>query len=127
MDFITGPGSANKEQAEKSCISLITILFSPQVYIILQTAPVFNAYAQINLLSGKGKTDRKSRTATAQRESHQSYCHHVLPEKHTTIFSMRSLKRAQSSDFVIDLTSQFKIRMMLYRSSIMVLCFGRDL
>ena len=63
MDFITGPGSANKEQAEKSCISLITILFSPQVYIILQTAPVFNAYAQINLLSGKGKTDRKSRTA----------------------------------------------------------------
>ena len=36
--------------------------------LILQTVPVCNPYAQINLLSGKGKTDRKSRTATAQWE-----------------------------------------------------------
>ena len=28
----------------------------------------FSPYAQIRLLSGKGKTDRKSRTATAQWE-----------------------------------------------------------
>ena len=34
---------------------------------------VWNPYAQINILSGKGKTDRKSWTATAQSEFHRSY------------------------------------------------------
>ena len=47
--------------------------FHRQVYIILKTVPVWNPYAQINLLSGKGKTDRKSRTAAAQSEFHRSY------------------------------------------------------
>ena len=45
-------GSASKQQGEKS--SLITILFSSTCHIILQTVPVCNPYAQINLLSGKG-------------------------------------------------------------------------
>ena len=49
-------GSASKQQGEKS--SLITIYFRRQVYIIFQTVPVCNRYAQINLLSDKEKTDR---------------------------------------------------------------------
>ena len=65
MDFTTGKeGSASKQQGEKS--SLIAIYFHRQVYIILQAVPVWNPHAQINLLLGKEKTDRKSRTATAQ-------------------------------------------------------------
>ena len=108
MDFITGPGSANKEQAEKSCISLITILFSPQVYIILQTVPVCNAYTQRNLLSGKGKTDRKSRTATAQWEFYRSYGRKNKPARSSICLCVHSC-------------------MMLSRSSIMVLCFSKDL
>ena len=59
-------GNASKQQGEK--LSLITIYFHRHVYIILQTVPVCYPYAQINLLSGKGKTDQKSRTATAQWE-----------------------------------------------------------
>ena len=105
MDFITGPGSANKEQAEKSCISLITILFSPQVYIILQTVPVSNAYAQKN----SSIRQAKNRPKEPNSYSTMGISPKLLPEKHTTIFSVRSLKWAQCSDFVIDLTSQFKI------------------
>ena len=64
MDFTGQGGGArvNSKVHEKS--SLITIYFHRQVYIILQTVPVCNPYAQINLPSGEGKTDRKSRTAT---------------------------------------------------------------
>ena len=47
--------------------------------LILQTVPVCNPYAQINLLSGKGKTDRKSRTAAAQSEFHRSYSRRNKP------------------------------------------------
>ena len=66
MGFITDKEGEREQTARKS--SLITIYFHRQVYIILQTVPVCNPYAQINLLSGKGKTDRKSRTSTAQWE-----------------------------------------------------------
>ena len=59
-------GSASKQQGEKS--SLKQFYFHRKVYIILQTVPVCNPYGQINLLSGKGKTDRKNRIAAAQRE-----------------------------------------------------------
>ena len=70
-------GSANKEQSEKSCLYRLSqqFYFHGQVYFILQTVPVFNPYAQINLLLGEKKTDQKSRTATAQWEFHQSYGH----------------------------------------------------
>ena len=85
-------GSASKQQGEKS--SLIKILFWSTI-IILQTVPVFNPYGQINLLSGKGKKDRKSRTATAQwefTEATASKINHDL----VIILSVRSLKWAQS-------------------------------
>ena len=70
--LLPGRGARPKSKERNLASSLLT-LFSPQVYIRLQTVPVRNAYAQINLLSGKGKTDRKSRTATVQWEFHQSY------------------------------------------------------
>ena len=47
-----------------------------------------NPYEQMNLLSGKGKTDRKSSTATAQWEFHRSYSRSNKP----TILSLSSLK-----------------------------------
>ena len=75
-------GSGNKEQGDKSCIyrlSYVTVLFHRLVYFILQTVPVFIPYAQINLLLGEGKTDQKSRTATAQWEFHQSYARRNKP------------------------------------------------
>ena len=58
MDFITGQGGGARANSKVRNSSLITIYFRRQVYIILQTVPVRNRYAQINLLSGKGKTDR---------------------------------------------------------------------
>ena len=76
--LLPGRGARPKSQERNLASSLIT-LFSPQVYISLQTVPVRNAYAQINLLSGKGKTDRKSRSATAQSEFHRSYSRRNKP------------------------------------------------
>ena len=81
-------GSAGKQQGEKS--SLITILFSSTI-IILQTVPVFNPYAQINLLSGKGKKDRKSRIATAQWEFTEATASEINHDL-VIVLSVRSLK-----------------------------------
>ena len=72
--------------------------------LILQTVPVCNPYAQINLLSGKGKTDRKSGTATAQL---------VISVTEVTAAEINrdhvyaSMKWGRCIDSVIDLTSQF--------------------
>ena len=71
MDFITGPGSAKSKVRNLASSVSEQFYFHRQAYIILQTVPVCNAYAQIN--PGKGNTDRKSRTATAQWEFLRSY------------------------------------------------------
>ena len=124
MDFITGPGSANKEQGEKSCIvSHNNIIFIDKLILFYKPVPVCNASARINLLSGKGKTDRKSRTATAQWEFHRSYVRRNKP---------RSCMRAELSAvyrfcYKPNPLTVLKPCMMLSRSLIMVLCFGRDL
>ena len=61
----------NKEQGEPGKVihiasSLMTILFSSTTfYYFANDAFQCNPYEQMNLLSGKGKTDRKSPTATA--------------------------------------------------------------
>ena len=81
-------GSASKQQGEKS--SLITILFLSTI-IILQTVPVFNPYAQIYLLSGKGEKDRKSRTATAQWEFTEATASEINHDL-VIVLSVRSLK-----------------------------------
>ena len=70
--------------------------------------PVCNPYEQINLLSGKGKTDRKSRTATAQWEFYRSYGRKNKPARSSICLCVHSC-------------------MMLSRSSIMVFCFSKDL
>ena len=61
-----------EQTARSKIVSHNNFAFYRKVYMILQV-PVCNPYAQINLLSGKGKTDRKSRTAAAQSEFHRSY------------------------------------------------------
>ena len=65
MDFITGKEGEREQTARWGIVSHNNLFSSTSLYY-LQTEPVCNLYAQINLLSGKGKTDRKSRTATAQ-------------------------------------------------------------
>ena len=68
MDFITGQGGGarKKGKVRNLASSLSTILFSSTSFYYLQTVPVCNPYAQINLLSGKGETDQKGRPVTAQ-------------------------------------------------------------
>ena len=70
MDFIIGQGRGARTRARSEILHHLSqqLYFHRQVSIILQTAPVCNPYAQINLLSGKGKTDQKSRSVTAQWE-----------------------------------------------------------
>ena len=43
----------------------IFIFIDKYILFCKQLVPVFIPYAQINLLLGEGKTDQKSRTATA--------------------------------------------------------------
>ena len=65
MDFITAKEGERQQTARSKIFSHNDFFFHRKVYMIVQV-PVCNPYAQINLLSGKGKTDRKSRTASAQ-------------------------------------------------------------
>ena len=64
MDVITGQGGERKQKkGEKSCnFSHDSFIFIDIFYFA--NSAVFHPYTQINLLFGKGKTDRKSRTAT---------------------------------------------------------------
>ena len=110
--------SASKQQGEKS--SLITILFLSTI-IILQTVPVFNPYAQIYLLSGKGENDRKSRTATAQWEFTEA-----TASCHCLVCAFIEVSGVYRFCYKPNLTV-LKSCMMLSSSSIMVLCFGGDL
>ena len=65
MDFIYKQvrGARTKSKVILHRLSLNNIIFIDK--FILQTVPVCDPYAKINLLSGKGNADRKSRTATA--------------------------------------------------------------
>ena len=80
--------------------------------------PVCYPYAQINLLSGKGKTDRKSRTAN-----------------NGNFTEAKALDDSLNGDLVRAVyrfcdkpnLTVLKSCMMLYRSLIMFLCFDRDL
>ena len=67
--------------------------------------PVCNPYAQINLLSGKGKTDRKSRTATARSEFTEATASEINHDL-VIVLSVRSLKWAQCMNFVISVTAR---------------------
>ena len=96
-------GARIKSKVRNLPSSLITILFSPQVYIILQTVPVSNAYAQKN----SSIRQAKNRPKEPNSYSTMRISPKLRPQKYTAIFSVRSLKWAQCSDFVIDLTSQF--------------------
>ena len=67
------PGSAKKEQGEKSCVvshnnkkQYLLFHFHRLVYIILQTVPDCNAYAQIDLLSPA----REKQTERARQLQH---------------------------------------------------------
>ena len=66
MDLNTGQGGGARANSKVRNRLSKQFCFHRQVYIILQTVPVCNPYVQINLLSGEGKTDRKSQTPTAQ-------------------------------------------------------------
>ena len=98
--------------------------FHLKAYIILQTIPVCNAYAQINLLSDKGKTDRKNRTATAQWANFTEAT--TTEVKHDLVCAFIEVIAVYRFCYKPNLTV-LKSCMMLSRSSIMVLCFGRDL
>ena len=76
MNFIGGQGgeARTKSKVRLSCIvshNNFIFIDNFKIYIILQTVPVGNPYKQINFLSGK--TERKSRTATAQWEFYRNY------------------------------------------------------
>ena len=69
------PGSAKKEQGEKSSVvshnnnkQYLLFYFHRLVYIILQTVPDCNAYAQIDLLSPQGKNRPK------EQDSYSTQC-----------------------------------------------------
>ena len=63
--------------------------------------PVFNPYGQINPLSGKGKIDRNSRTATAQWEFTEATASEINHDLVCAFIEVSAI------DFVINLTSQF--------------------
>ena len=100
--------------------------FHRQVYIILKTVPVWNPYAQINLLSGKGKTDRKSRKATAQWEFRWLTEATAAEINHDLLCAFIEVSAVYRFCSKPNLTV-LKSCMMLSRSLTMVLCFGGDL
>ena len=84
----------------------------------MQTVPVCYPHAQINLLSGKGKTDRKSRTA-----NNGNFTEATAAEiNHDLVCAFTEVSAVDKPNLTV-----LKSCMMVSRSSIMVLCFGRDL
>ena len=84
-------GARTKSKVRNLPSSLITILFSPQVYIILQTVPVSNAYEQ------KKSSIRQAKNRPKEPNSYSTMgiSPKLRPQKYaamTAIFSVRSLR-----------------------------------
>ena len=108
-----------REQGEKSCIESYNNIIFIDKFLLFYKQYLW----RINLLSGKGKADRKSRTATAQWEFHRSYVRRNKPRSGMCA-EVSAVYRFcyKPNPFTV-----LKPCMILSRSLIMVLCFGRDL